>query len=160
MSLNTPSPPRGWKAIPWRLPIWIYRLHLGFLLGERFLLLEHIGRKSGKTRQAVLEIIGKDAEPLAYYVASGFGERSQWFRNVMHTPEVVIHVGKKRYRATAERLPYEEALARLQNYAREHPTALRELSHILHYDYDGSEASLQQMAEILPIVRFRVTGAA
>ena len=156
MPAQIPTPPRGLKAIPWRLPIWIYRLHLGFLLGERFLLLEHIGRKSGKVRRAVLEIIGKDAEPRAYYVASGFGERSHWFRNVMHTPQVVIQVGTKRYQAIAERLPFAEALARLTTYAREHPTALRELSHLLHYDYDGSDESLQELARALPIVRFRV----
>ncbi len=156
MPVQTPTPPRGWKAIPWRLPIWIYRLKLGFLLGERFLLLEHVGRKSGRVRRAVLEIIGKDAEPQAYYVASGFGERSHWFRNVMHTPKVVIHVGTKRYQAIAERLPYEEALARMQTYAQKHPTALRELARILHYDYDGSEERLQEIARALPVVRFRV----
>ena len=33
--LKIPDPPRGIKAIPWRLPIWIYRLHLGWLLGHR-----------------------------------------------------------------------------------------------------------------------------
>ncbi len=158
MSPSPPTPPRGLKAIPWRLPIWLYRLHLGFLLGERFLLLEHIGRKTGKRRFAVLEVIGKDAEPLAYYVASGFGERSHWFRNIMARPEVVIQVKQRRYRARAERLPYEEAIARLRAYAQAHPAALRELSRLLHYRYDGSEASLRELANMLPIVRFRVLG--
>ncbi len=152
-----PAPPRGWKAIPWRLPIWLYRLGLGFLLGERFLLLHHIGRKSGKVRQAVLEVMRKETEPLAYVVGSGFGERAQWFRNVMHTPEVVIQVGRRRYRARAERLPYEEALACFRQYAREHPIALRELSRLLHSPYDGSEAGLEAMAHAVPVVRFLVT---
>ena len=153
-----PAPPRGLKAVFWRLPIWIYRLHLGFLLGERFVLLEHIGRKSGLRRYAVLEVIGKDAHPLTYCVASGFGERSQWFRNVLAHPEVAVQVGRRRYRARARRLPYEEAVARLQAYARAHPRALQELARLLHYPYDGSEASLRAMAEIVPVVCFRITG--
>ncbi len=156
MPSSPPTPPRGLKAIPWRLPIWLYRLHLGFLLGERFLLLEHIGRKTGKVRYAVLEIIGKDARPRAYYVASGFGERSHWFRNIMARPEVTIQIRQRRYRARAERLPYDEAFSRLQTYAREHPAALRELSRLLHYPYDGSEASLRELTNTLPIVRFRI----
>ncbi len=160
MTVHTPAPPRGLKAIPWRLPIWIYRLHLGFLLNERFLLLEHTGRKSGKVRRAVLEIIGKDAEPRAYYVASGFGERSHWFRNVMHHPEVRIQVGRRRYRAYAERLPESEALERLRAYAQAHPTALRELVRLLHYPYDGSDESLEAIGRALPVVRFRVLEAA
>jgi hypothetical protein len=40
-----------------RAPIWIYRARLGFLFGSRMLLLEHVGRKSGRRRQAVLEIV-------------------------------------------------------------------------------------------------------
>ncbi len=155
-----PAPPRGLKAIPWRLPIWLYRLGLGFLLGERFLLLNHIGRKSGKVRQAVLEVMLKETDPLAYVVGSGFGERSDWFRNVMHTPEVVIRVGRRRYRARAARLPHDEALTRFRQYAREHPRALKELTHLLHYDYDGSEESLEALSRAIPVVRFQVLGPA
>lgn len=155
-----PAPPRGLKAIPWRLPIWLYRLGLGFLLGERFLLLNHIGRKSGKVRQAVLEVMLKETDPLAYVVGSGFGERSDWFRNVMHTPEVVIRVGRRRYRARAARLPHDEALTRFRQYAREHPRALKELTHLLHYDYDGSEESLETLSRAIPVVRFQVLGPA
>jgi len=155
-ALQLPAPPRGWKAIPWRLPIGLYRLGLGFLLGERFLLLNHTGRKSGKVRQAVLEVMGKETEPQAYIVGSGFGERAHWFRNVMHTPDVVIQVGRRRYCARAERLPYEQALARFQQYAREHPLALRELTRLLNYPFDGSEAALDALARAVPVVRFRI----
>jgi hypothetical protein len=39
-----------------RAPIALYRVGLGGLLGKRFLLLEHTGRKSGLTRRTALEI--------------------------------------------------------------------------------------------------------
>ena len=64
----------------WRLPILFYKAHLGWLLGDRFLLLIHTGRVSGETRQAVLEVIRHDKAEIVYYVASGFGEKSDWFR--------------------------------------------------------------------------------
>jgi hypothetical protein len=38
-------------------PVSLYRLHLGWLLGHRFLLLTHTGRRSGLRRQTVLEVM-------------------------------------------------------------------------------------------------------
>ncbi|HEB65345.1 MAG TPA: nitroreductase family deazaflavin-dependent oxidoreductase [Chloroflexi bacterium] len=145
-------PPRGLAAIPWRLPIWLYRLHLGWLLRERFLLLTHTGRKSGLPRQAVLEVIHHDPQTRTWYVASGFGEKSQWFRNVMKTPQVSIQVGRRKMTAEARRLPLEEAERILQRYAGEHPVALRELTRLMGAPYDGSPESLRRMAEQIPVV--------
>ena len=34
-SSKIPEPPKGWSALLWRLPIWIYRIRLGWLLGHR-----------------------------------------------------------------------------------------------------------------------------
>ena len=45
-----------------RAPIWLYRARLGWCLGPRFVLVEHTGRASGKTRQTVLEVIARDGE--------------------------------------------------------------------------------------------------
>ena len=42
------EPPTGLARLLWRAPIWMYRLHLGRLMGGRFLLLHHTGRVSGK----------------------------------------------------------------------------------------------------------------
>lgn len=40
-----------------RAPIWLFRARLGFLLGSRLLMLEHLGRKSGGRRHVVLEVV-------------------------------------------------------------------------------------------------------
>ncbi|NOY98719.1 MAG: nitroreductase family deazaflavin-dependent oxidoreductase [Chloroflexi bacterium] len=151
------SPPRGWKAIPWRMPICLYKLGLGWTLGKRFLLLTHTGRKSGLPRQAVLEIMRHDPQTDTYYVSSGFGEKSHWFQNVMQTPQVTLQVGNRRLSAVARRLPRPEAERELSAYAQEHPLALKELSRILGFRYDGSQASLQMLVDNIPIVAFHVS---
>jgi len=156
-------PPRGLAAIPWRLPIYLYKLGLGSLLGGRFMLLTHTGRVSGRPRQAVLEVIHRDPQTNTYYAASGFGEKSHWFRNVMKTPQVTIQVGRYTMPALARRLPAEEAEAILRAYARAHPRALRELSRLTGISYDGSLESLHRLAGQIPVVSFRVaaeTGSA
>ncbi len=148
------KPPRGLAAIPWRLPIYLYKLHLGWMLGERFLLLTHIGRKSGLPRHAVIEVVHHDPETHTWYVASGFGEKSHWFRNIMKTPQVTIQVGRRKMTAEAHRLSPEEAESILRQYAQKHPIALRELGKIIGLQYDGTPESLRQMAEQIPVVAF------
>ena len=148
------QPPRGWKAFFWRAPIFFYRAGLGWMLGKRFLLLNHIGRKSGLPRQAVLEVIHHTDD--AYFVASGFGEKSHWFQNILHTPDVNIQVGRRKMAAHAERLPSPKAKEILQTYAEKHPAALRELMKVIGLTYDGSEADLEKIATLLPLVKFSV----
>src|SRR5690606_41742890 len=70
----------------------MYRARLGVLLGTRVLLLEHIGRRSGQARYAVVEAAERP-EPGVYVVVSGFGTQAQWFQNVMADPNVRISVG-------------------------------------------------------------------
>lgn len=119
-----------------RAPIWTYRARLGVLLGTRVLLLEHIGRRSGQARYAVVEAAERP-EPGVYVVVSGFGTQAQWFQNVMADPNVRISVGW-RYRrpARARRLGVAEARGVLERYALEHPRAWRTLKPIVEASAD------------------------
>jgi deazaflavin-dependent oxidoreductase (nitroreductase family) len=106
-----------------RAPIWLYRGRLGFLFGSRTLMLEHIGRNSGAKRYVVLEVVGRPA-PDTYVVASGFGERAQWFRNLMANSRARVSIaGHGPRAATARRLPAGEADAVLADYMNRYPRA-------------------------------------
>ncbi|MFV0642960.1 MAG: nitroreductase family deazaflavin-dependent oxidoreductase, partial [Sphingomonadaceae bacterium] len=96
-----------------RAPIWLYRLHLGWLLGDRFLMFRHIGRKSGLPRYTVVEVVRHDRATGVYTIASGWGEKSDWFRNISKNPEAFVYTGRGRFPAVAARLPEEEATAAL-----------------------------------------------
>ena len=52
--------PAGALRLAFRLPIYLYRLDLGWMLGHRFLLFVHLGRKSGLLRETVLEVLLHD----------------------------------------------------------------------------------------------------
>ncbi len=151
---RAPAPPRGWRALPWRLPIWLYRLGLGGLLGRRFLLLEHVGRKTGRRRQTVLEVIRYDPEGPVFYVASGFGRRSHWFRNIQAHPQVTVQVGRTRYRAVARVLDPDRAAQVLMAYARAHPGAFRALARLLRMPVPRTPEDFRRLAEALPVVAF------
>ncbi len=109
-----------------RAPIGLYRVGLGGLLGSRFVLLEHRGRRSGLLRSTVLEVLemGDGGAPI---VASGFGEASQWCKNVMADGNVWFTRGRTRSQATAQRLEFEEALEVFERYRVNHPRAAKVL---------------------------------
>jgi deazaflavin-dependent oxidoreductase (nitroreductase family) len=90
-------PPRGLVRLVFRLPIWFYRLGLGGLLGTRFLLLTHTGRRSGLPRRTVLEVIRYDRESETFVVAAGFGPGSDWYRNVRRDPRGTAQGGENEH---------------------------------------------------------------
>lgn len=139
-----------------RLPIWLYRARLGWLLGDRFLMLNHIGRKSGLPRQTVLEVVRHDAATDAYVVAAAWGEKSHWFCNIQKISEVVVHVQGRRFEATAVRLSVEEGERELFDYARRHPMAFGELTGLLMGErLKGAEEDCRRLAQMIPLVAFR-----
>lgn len=150
------KPPTGLARLAFRFPIYLFRAGLGGLLGSRFLLLNHIGRKSGLPRQAVLEVVDYDQATDTYFVASGYGRSSQWFRNIQANPEVTIQVGRRKLAVTAEIFEPEESGEMMVQYAQRHPRAARSLSRLIGYQVDGSPAGYRQIAaEHIPFVALR-----
>ena len=135
-----------------RAPIWLYRVGLGGLLGQRFVHITHLGRVSGRARHVVLEVVSKETASGTYYVAAAWGERSDWYRNLMKTPRCTVQVGRATFDATAMRLDPDAAEEVLLDYARKHPTAMRALAKGMGFDVDGSEEQYRAVARQLPIV--------
>jgi deazaflavin-dependent oxidoreductase (nitroreductase family) len=135
------------------LPTWLYRAHLGWLLGNRFLMLTHIGRKSGLPRRVVLEVVRHDKATDTYIIASGWGENADWLRNIQQTPAVIITTGCRRMAARAMRLSVDEAERELRDYARRHPIPFRTLVCLLVGQHvKETEENFQFLAQSLPVV--------
>lgn len=149
------SPPGKILRLGLRLPIWLYRIHLDRLLGDRFLMLIHTGRKSGLPRQTVIEVVQYDKATNTYYVVSGWGEKSDWYQNICKSPRVTVHVGGRKFQATAEFIALEKAIEILESYAREHPVAFSELSGLFLGERmkPGSDAP-ERIARKMPMVAF------
>ena len=152
----TAKPPRGLLRLFLRTPIWLYRLKLGRLLGHRFLMLTHIGRKSGLPRHAVLEVVHFDPATNVHVVTAGWGEHSQWFHNVEAHPDVMIESGGGRIEVTAERLSQEQAREMLADYASHHPVAFRELVRVMTgHQLENVEETCLELSRTLPVIAFR-----
>lgn len=109
-----------------RMPIPLYRASLGWLFGDRLVMIEHLGRTSGERRFVVVEVIGFERNRVR--VASGFGRSSQWYRNIEANGVAYISVGRfRRVRARAHLLDEAQSADALAEYARRHPAAWRHL---------------------------------
>lgn len=156
MKLADDHLPRGWLRWLLRLPVWLYRARLGWLLGKRFLLLTHTGRKTGLPRRTVLEVVQYDAATRTFIVASGWGEKSSWFQNIQAHPEVEVASGGLRFEACGEQLPVEQAEQVLTEYARRHPVAFRWLAPLMAGERQNSVAeNIRAMAQTIPLVALR-----
>jgi deazaflavin-dependent oxidoreductase (nitroreductase family) len=150
-------PPRGFSRLAFRLPLGLYRLGLGGLLGKRFVCLTHTGRRSGKLRQTVLEVVRYDRISGACIVAAGFGKESDWVRNVEHDPHITFTVGRSSRPGLAERLEPKAAGHELAEYSRRHPMAWRELVRFMGYRLDGTEDDILALGKKIPLYRFQPT---
>jgi deazaflavin-dependent oxidoreductase (nitroreductase family) len=142
-----------------KAPVWLYRAHLGWLLGSRFLMITHIGRKSGLERQTVVEVVAHhDAGHGGpeWFVFAGYGASSDWYRNLVANPPVRVDVGRRRF--PAERRFPEEAERRelLTAYAAKHPKAARVIGkRLFGEDFELGSESIPRLAAAMPAVAFR-----
>ncbi|HET7665665.1 MAG TPA: nitroreductase family deazaflavin-dependent oxidoreductase [Mycobacterium sp.] len=114
------------------------------------LMLEHIGRKSGVRRYAVLEVVDHPGAD-EYVIVSGFGERSQWYRNIVANPSVRVSVGLRRnVPARATPMTREAAQDTLDRYAEHHPRTWRTLQ-------EAMAAALRTPDLQLPMVRLELS---
>jgi deazaflavin-dependent oxidoreductase (nitroreductase family) len=149
------SNPTGLLRHAFRLPIYLYRLDLGWLLAHRFLLLTHKGRKSGRVYQTVLEVIRYDPFRQETVAVSGRGEKSDWFRNISASPALEIRTGRERYAPKQRFLTPEEVYKEIVDYERRHPWAVRIVPPLLGFKLDGSDAARRSFADSLRMVAFR-----
>lgn len=144
-----------------RTPIWLYKARdkarAGSVLGPRLLMLEHVGHKSGARRYVVLEVIDHPA-PDTYVLASGFGVKSQWFRNIVTNPRVRVYAGSRAPApATARVLEQQEVERSLTVYRGRHPRAWERLKPVLE---ETLGSPISDSGTTLPMVELRLDGEA
>lgn len=149
------QPPSGVSRLLYRAPLQLYRWGLGPLLGERIMVLHHIGRVTGKSREVVLEVVDHEQDSDSYVVASGWGPTAAWYRNVLHTPDVTIQVGKRTLPVTAHPVSQDEGADIFARYAVRHRLAAKYLlPRLMGFSVDGSEADFRAAGQHIPFIRF------
>ncbi|HEY2764452.1 MAG TPA: nitroreductase family deazaflavin-dependent oxidoreductase [Pseudonocardiaceae bacterium] len=150
--LARPARPSRLRRLAFRLPITFYRLRMGWLLGQRFVLVAHRGRRSGRWHQTVLEVIDHDQQTCT--VAAGFGTASDWYRNLRQTPDTLIQIGTRQRSVTAVPLTSEQGGALMARYAPRHPLVAPRLCRFMGFEVDGSDHDYREVGQRIPFLRF------
>jgi deazaflavin-dependent oxidoreductase (nitroreductase family) len=139
-----------------RIPVWLYRLKLDWLLDNRFLMLTHKGRKSGSQHRTVIKVVRYDKATDTYYVVSGWGDKSDWYQNIQKDRSVTIRVSTRKFHSRARFIPFTQTVEIMEAYVHNHPIAFKELSSLFLGERslpDGDAA--RRLAEKMPMVAFQ-----
>lgn len=137
-----------------RWPALIYRLHLGWLLGQRFMLVTHRGRRSGQLRQTGIMILHYDRKNRVARVVAG-SRNADWYRNIQASPAVKITIGRECYQPVQSFLEPNEIASLLRWSRRHHPITARIQSLFFGWPWNPSTAELLDLAHLLGGVTFR-----
>jgi deazaflavin-dependent oxidoreductase (nitroreductase family) len=99
-----------------KTPLILWRMGLGGMLshealsGSRMLVLTSWGRKSQKPRHTMLSYVLAGGRE---YVSSGWGARTDWYKNILANPHVTVQAGPKSYGAKARRVQDNDEFKRI-----------------------------------------------
>jgi len=137
-----------------KLPVLLYRLRLGWLLGHRFMQLTHTGRKSGKVRRTILAVLHYNPQTREIYAVSAW-KGSDWYTNIQAAPARLVETGSVRYVPQHRPLTPEEIAAAFIAFRRQHPYFGRLICRIPGWKWDSTEAEFLALARTLRGVAFR-----
>lgn len=96
-----PYPGGGFARWLFRAPIPLWRLGLEPILGKIMMLVTHVGRKSGQIRRTMIEYHPRQG---VKYAVAAWGEKADWYRNIVADPYVTIQTADGIQHVKAERV--------------------------------------------------------
>jgi deazaflavin-dependent oxidoreductase (nitroreductase family) len=112
-----PYPSNPIVKYAFKAPVWGWRLGLGPLAGRLFLILTTTGRSSGLPRRTALEYFAWRGR---MYVFSAWGDRAQWYKNILTDPRVTLQTAHGTEPAVARRLTAADELTEAFGFVERH----------------------------------------
>ncbi len=137
-----------------KLPLVLYRLRLGWVVGHRFMQLTHVGRRSGKIRKTVLAVLCFDRQTKEIMAVSAWNA-SEWYKNIQAAPALKVETGLTHYAPDQRDLSSEEIAHLFVVFRQEHPIFSRMVCRIPGWKWDSSYEEFLILAQTLNGVAFR-----
>jgi deazaflavin-dependent oxidoreductase (nitroreductase family) len=117
--IETMPYPQG--ALKWlfKMPILLYRLGLGFLIGRLFMVMTTTGRKSGLPRHTAIEFHEFEGK---ITVLSGWGKKTDWYRNLEANLLATVQTWRGAQSVRARSMDSDEERGRAFRWAQTNPT--------------------------------------
>ena len=138
-----------------RMPLRLYRHGWGWLLGHTFLLLVHVGRKTGKPHDTVAMALSYNRDRHEAVIFSGWGPDADWVHNLQAHAALEVRIGRDSFVPEHRFLTEDEAVAVVTDFRRRHPWRVRLASAILGRGDLRSDAVVRRFVHERPFVSLR-----
>ncbi len=142
-----------------RMPLRAYHHGKGWLLGRTFLLLTHIGRRTGHPHDTVAMVLRYRQDTHEAVICSAWGPETDWMRNLTAHPASRIEVGRDAFIPDQRFLSEDESLVVVAECLRRHPWRFRFASWVLGWGDLRSEANARDFVHTRPFIAFWPTEA-
>ncbi len=125
-----------------KVPVSMYKIGFGGFerwFGAQWMLITHIGRKSGKRYDSMVDVMDYDKATDTYYVEAAYGTRADWYRNIQASPNFEARVGRRKFLARAESLSNENTADTLVRFYRAKPAYTRSVMAMVGMKFNGEE---------------------
>ena len=122
------KPPSGLLKFFFKVPLYVHKMGLGGwerLIGAEWMLIATTGRKTGKRREAMVDVMDYDKSTDTYYIEAAYGARADWYRNIQNHPVFEAQVGRRKFHARAAPLSSADTGEMLVQFFRRKPAYTR-----------------------------------
>jgi len=140
-----------------KVPVWLHKLGLGGwerLVGAQWMLITTTGRKTGKRRDSMVDIMEYDKASDTYYIEAAYGARADWYRNIQNNPVFEAQVGRRKFKARASALSSEGASEMLVQFYRSKPAYTRSVMAMAGMKFKD-ENDLRDIAKNLMLLKVK-----
>lgn len=157
--MNTANPmlrkrPNPLLKLFFKFPLLLHKIGLGGwekLIGAEWMLLSTTGRKTGRRRDSMVDVMDYDAESDTYYIEAAYGSRADWFKNIQANPVFDAQVGRRKFKATAEELSGKDTGEALVRFFRRKPAYTRSVMAMVGMKFKD-EDELRKLGENLTLL--------
>lgn len=138
-----------------RLPILLARAGLPAprgLFGVEWIVLETVGRRTGRPHVVVLDVLARDAAADRWYVQPANGDAADWVRNVRREPRVTARAGTRRFPVIVRDVTGPQGADAMLRFVRGHPWYARVVAWFVGHarGLDRPDADLRRAFAALP----------
>lgn len=137
-----------------KIPLFMHKIGLGGwekTIGAEWMLISTIGRKTGKRREAMVDVMDYDQAADTYYIEAAYGSRADWLKNIKVNPVFGAQVGRRRFKAQARELNPADTGEMLVRFFRRKPAYTRSVMTMVGMKFKN-EDELREMGKNLTLL--------
>ncbi|MEW5940166.1 MAG: nitroreductase family deazaflavin-dependent oxidoreductase [Chloroflexota bacterium] len=134
--------PNALQKFFFKVPVWVHKLGFGGwerIIGAQWMLIATTGRKSGRKRETMVDVMDYDAASDTYYIEAAYGSRADWVKNIEAAPRFHAQVGRRKFYARLEPLSNQNAGELMVKFYRAKPAYTRSVMKMVGMTFTGED---------------------